>query len=302
MEKLVQGIHKFQSDIFRARHELFERLTTGQNPQALFITCSDSRVMPDLITQAEPGDLFVLRNAGNLIPPHGAGPGQRRGGDHRVRRQVAQDPRRHRLRPHPVRRHAGALAPGVARPTCRACGSGSATPRRPARSSRPVTSSRPRRPVEGHGRGERPGSAGEPADPPVRSPPLWPGAIKLHGWVYKLETGQVFAYDPASRKQFVTLNGTPPARRPPRRWSLGPQPIGPPRPRLTLDPDGHRMSSASFTRTPELACHTDPAPTCPADGAAGPRSRATCLRLWSYSWWPCRSASPLPAPAGCPRS
>src|SRR5215210_3499707 len=73
MEKLVQGIHKFQADIFRSRHELFERLVTGQNPQALFITCSDSRVMPDLITQAEPGDLFVLRNAGNLIPPHMAG-------------------------------------------------------------------------------------------------------------------------------------------------------------------------------------------------------------------------------------
>lgn len=73
MEKLVQGIHRFQADIFRPRHELFERLVTGQNPQALFITCSDSRVMPDLITQAEPGDLFVLRNAGNLIPPHMAG-------------------------------------------------------------------------------------------------------------------------------------------------------------------------------------------------------------------------------------
>src|SRR5262245_55945718 len=74
MEKLVQGIHKFRSDIFRARHELFERLSSGQDPQALFITCSDSRVMPDLITQAEPGDLFALRNAGNLIPPHGAAP------------------------------------------------------------------------------------------------------------------------------------------------------------------------------------------------------------------------------------
>ena len=74
MQKLVKGIHRFQSDIFRPNHELFQRLAGGQNPQALFITCSDSRVMPDLITQAEPGDLFVLRNAGNLIPPNGAAP------------------------------------------------------------------------------------------------------------------------------------------------------------------------------------------------------------------------------------
>jgi carbonic anhydrase len=74
VQKLVEGIHRFQSDIFRPKHELFQRLAGGQNPQALFITCSDSRVLPDLITQAEPGDLFVLRNAGNLIPPNGAAP------------------------------------------------------------------------------------------------------------------------------------------------------------------------------------------------------------------------------------
>lgn len=72
MQKLVNGIHRFQSDIFRPNHDLFQRLAGGQNPQALFITCSDSRVMPDMITSAEPGDLFVLRNAGNLIPPNGA--------------------------------------------------------------------------------------------------------------------------------------------------------------------------------------------------------------------------------------
>lgn len=74
MQKLVDGIHRFRSDIFRPNHELFRRLASGQNPHSLFITCSDSRMMPDLITQAEPGDLFVLRNAGNLIPPNGAAP------------------------------------------------------------------------------------------------------------------------------------------------------------------------------------------------------------------------------------
>lgn len=75
MQKLVQGIHHFQANIFRDKQELFERLAHGQNPQALFITCSDSRINPNLITQTEPGELFILRNAGNIIPPYGAANG-----------------------------------------------------------------------------------------------------------------------------------------------------------------------------------------------------------------------------------
>ena len=72
MQKLIQGLHHFQANIFGSQRQLFERLADGQNPEALFITCSDSRVNPNLITQTAPGDLFVLRNAGNIIPPYGA--------------------------------------------------------------------------------------------------------------------------------------------------------------------------------------------------------------------------------------
>ena len=75
MQKLVQGIHHFQRNIFSSQRELFERLAVGQNPDALFITCSDSRINPNLITQTEPGELFIVRNAGNIVPPYGASEG-----------------------------------------------------------------------------------------------------------------------------------------------------------------------------------------------------------------------------------
>ncbi len=75
MQKLVDGLHKFRSEIFHSHRDLFRTLSTGQQPEALFITCSDSRINPNLITQSQPGDLFILRNAGNIIPPHEAGNG-----------------------------------------------------------------------------------------------------------------------------------------------------------------------------------------------------------------------------------
>lgn len=75
MQKLLTGLHHFQSHIFESHRELFERLAQAQNPDALFITCSDSRINPNLITQTNPGDIFILRNAGNIIPPFGVGSG-----------------------------------------------------------------------------------------------------------------------------------------------------------------------------------------------------------------------------------
>jgi carbonic anhydrase len=71
MQKLVEGIHRFQQEIFSAQERLFQQLADGQQPQALFITCSDSRIDPNLLTQTEPGELFILRNAGNIVPPYG---------------------------------------------------------------------------------------------------------------------------------------------------------------------------------------------------------------------------------------
>lgn len=75
MKKLISGLHHFQSRVFESHQELFARLAEGQSPDVLFITCSDSRINPNLITQTQPGDLFILRNAGNIIPPFGAANG-----------------------------------------------------------------------------------------------------------------------------------------------------------------------------------------------------------------------------------
>jgi carbonic anhydrase len=69
MKNLIQGIVDFRNNITEEYRTLFAKLALGQKPDALFIACSDSRVVPNLFASTNPGDLFVLRNIGNLIPP-----------------------------------------------------------------------------------------------------------------------------------------------------------------------------------------------------------------------------------------
>lgn len=70
MQHLLEGYSRFRSEVYPKRASLFQKLAHGQKPDVLFITCSDSRVMPEMFLQAEPGELFVIRNAGNLVPSH----------------------------------------------------------------------------------------------------------------------------------------------------------------------------------------------------------------------------------------
>lgn len=75
MKKLIRGLDKFRQTYVSSHQELLEQLSHGQTPRVLFITCSDSRVAPNLITDTDVGELFVIRNAGNIIPPYGAANG-----------------------------------------------------------------------------------------------------------------------------------------------------------------------------------------------------------------------------------
>ncbi|MCB1647245.1 MAG: carbonic anhydrase [Pseudomonadales bacterium] len=70
MKKLVKGVLNFQREVYPENRDLFAELADGQNPEILFITCSDSRIDPNLVTGSAPGDLFICRNAGNVVPPH----------------------------------------------------------------------------------------------------------------------------------------------------------------------------------------------------------------------------------------
>ncbi len=71
IRRLLDGVRSFRERAFPAKQSLFERLATGQSPHTLFITCADSRISPEMITQTGPGDMFVCRNIGNIVPAYG---------------------------------------------------------------------------------------------------------------------------------------------------------------------------------------------------------------------------------------
>lgn len=70
LARITQGVRKFQSEVFPSQREMFERLSGRQDPLALFVTCADARVVPNLFTQTDPGEIFIERNPGNMVPPY----------------------------------------------------------------------------------------------------------------------------------------------------------------------------------------------------------------------------------------
>ena len=71
MDRLLNGYKRFRDDVWPERRRLFETLADdGQQPRVMVISCADSRVDPGMIFDAAPGELFVVRNVANLVPPH----------------------------------------------------------------------------------------------------------------------------------------------------------------------------------------------------------------------------------------
>lgn len=204
MEKLIQGIHKFQADVFAPNEDFYRRLADGQTPQALFITCSDSRMVPDLICQTRPGELFVLRNAGNIVPPYT--PGAPSGEAATIEYAIRGLGIRHIVLCGHTR--CGAMK-AVVEPECTAN-----MPRVRQWLDCAQTTAEIVCNCYGHLTDEARWKVLVQENVlvqlehlrthPAVATALAKGELKLHGWVYKMETGEVFAFDPKSG-QFARL-------------------------------------------------------------------------------------------------
>ncbi|RYG33786.1 carbonic anhydrase [bacterium] len=193
-DSIVTGIQSFRDNSFEEHRTLFEDLTHGQKPKALFITCSDSRIDPNLVTQSKPGDLFIMRNAGNIVPPFGAS----KGGEEATVEYAL-------------------LALGI--DTIIVCGHSHCGAMQGLISDEPLTKLPSVANWLQHAQATRlivkqkfPDLEGEPLvveagranvlvqldnlrSHPAVALKLSQGRLKLHGWVYTFETGEVLAYD-----------------------------------------------------------------------------------------------------------
>lgn len=205
MQKLIDGIHRFKREQFSEDQRLFETLVEGQHPLALFITCSDSRIDPTLLTQTKPGELFIQRTAGNIVPPYGSVQG---GEAATIEYAVSV------LNVRDIvicgHSHCGAMA-GLLDPD--------SIEKLPAVKAYLQHAEATRRIVD-----ENYEHLSDPTNrltltveenvlvqlESLRTHPsvaaaVGRGELKLHGWVYKFETGEVFTFDP-EEGQFMPLS------------------------------------------------------------------------------------------------
>jgi len=205
MKKLLQGVRDFQQSVFDTRRSLFEKLAKGQQPLALFITCSDSRIDPNLLTQTEPGELFILRNAGNIVPPHGAVYG---GEDATIEYALSV------LQVNDIvicgHSQCGAMS-GLLNPDSLETLPGVKSWLKHSESVRHIIDQREPKIDDPQ---ERLNAAVQInvltqldnlRTHPAVAAALDRDAVKLHGWVYRFETGQVLSYVPGER-QFLPLD------------------------------------------------------------------------------------------------
>jgi carbonic anhydrase len=203
MQRLVEGVHHFQDIGFKQYAQLFATLKKGQQPEACFITCADSRIVTNLITNTEPGQLFTVRNVGNIVPCYGT---QNNGELAAVEFAITALGVQHIV----VCGHTG-------------CGAMKqlVAPKSP---SSPTIASWLQhadataeiiREHYSHLKGEALVNAAAEENVlvqiehlrtlPAVASRISSGKVNLHGWMYKIETGEVFVYE-ASDGQFVKLD------------------------------------------------------------------------------------------------
>jgi carbonic anhydrase len=208
MQRLIEGVHKFRSAEFGNYRKLFRQLSRdGQNPHTLFITCSDSRVLAELITQSQPGDLFVVKNVGNIVPP-----AQVTGDTNSTAAAIEFAVETLRVRDVVVCGHSqcGAIAALMGGNPVSA-----ATPhlRGWLNLASPVIETLKRNYTHLQEPRARENAAAEENvlfsldnlhSYPCVQDRLQDGTLRLHGWFFKIATAELFAYDPETR-QFSPL-------------------------------------------------------------------------------------------------
>jgi carbonic anhydrase len=208
MQRLIEGVHKFRSGEFGNYRKLFRKLSQeGQNPHTLFITCSDSRVLAELITQSKPGDLFVVKNVGNIVPTASV-----RGDTNSTAAAIEFAVETLRVSDIVICGHSqcGAISALLAE-----------TPVSPAMPhlrdwlnlAAPVRETLKKNYAHLHEARARETAAAEENvlfgldnlhSYPCVQDGLMDGTLRLHGWFFKIATAELFAYDPETR-QFAPL-------------------------------------------------------------------------------------------------
>src|SRR5208282_2892101 len=208
MQRLIEGVHKFRNDEFGNYRKLFHKLSQeGQNPHTLFITCSDSRVLAELITQSKPGDLFVVKNVGNIVPPSRV-----RGDTNSTAAAIEFAVETLRISDIVICGHSqcGAMAALLGKNPV-----SDATPhlRDWLRLAAPVVETLNKDYGHLHKAAERETAAAEENvlfgldnlhSYSCVQERLMDGSLRLHGWFFKIATAELFAYDPETR-QFSPL-------------------------------------------------------------------------------------------------